>query len=387
MSLLFGYSSNLETTEEDIGMNGNKILDLPSPTSNSEPVTKGYADTHYSGGSGQQEPIGDKGDTGPQGPKGDKGDIELQGPQGPKGNTGSRGPKGDTAPQGLTGSRGLTGTQGPNGDKGDAGPKGDKGDKGDIGPQGPKGGKDDAGPQGLEGDKGDTGPRGSKGSKGDTGPQGPQGPKGDKGDPGSGGGLSDTSFTMQGTINMNANRITYVPDPLTNNEPVTRQYGDRNYLTDAGFVMQDNIGTGGHTVTGLGTPTNGTDAATKKYVDDKRCKSHGTTSILTVDLWDTGLGGSLELYNNITFDSGAYCRDLGPSSIGKSVINKNTLQTGHLITQQSLSPALSNLFQKAVKKKLIVIKGKPTSFTTIYKDPDVNGNPTITSDSSSVKLS
>ena len=42
MSLLFGYSSNLETIEEDIDMNGNKIIDLPSPTSNSEPVTKGY---------------------------------------------------------------------------------------------------------------------------------------------------------------------------------------------------------------------------------------------------------------------------------------------------------------------------------------------------------
>ena len=44
MSLLFGYSSNLETIEEDIDMNGNKILYLPPPTSNSEPVTKGYAD-------------------------------------------------------------------------------------------------------------------------------------------------------------------------------------------------------------------------------------------------------------------------------------------------------------------------------------------------------
>ena len=62
-------------------MNGNKILDLPSPTSNSEPVTKGYADTHYSGGSGHRGPKEDKGDTGPQGPKGDTG---LQGPQGPR---------------------------------------------------------------------------------------------------------------------------------------------------------------------------------------------------------------------------------------------------------------------------------------------------------------
>ena len=130
MSLLFGYSSGLETIEEDIDMNGNRIIDLPSPTTDSEPVTKGYADTNYSGGSGQQGPKGDKGDTGPQGPKGDKRDVGLQGPQGPKGNTGSRGPKGDQGPQGLKGSRGLTGTQGPKGDKGDTGPQGDKGDTG-----------------------------------------------------------------------------------------------------------------------------------------------------------------------------------------------------------------------------------------------------------------
>ena len=66
--------------QEDIDMNGNKIVDLPSPKSDSEPVTKGYADTHYSGsgGGGSQGPKGDKGDTGPQGPqvlKGDKGDT------------------------------------------------------------------------------------------------------------------------------------------------------------------------------------------------------------------------------------------------------------------------------------------------------------------------
>ena len=372
-------------------MNGNKIIDLPSPTSDSEPVTKGYADTHYSGGSGQRGPKGDKGDTGPQEPKGDKGDVGLQGPQGPKGNTGSRGPKGDTGPQGLTDSRGLTGTQGPKGDKGVTEPQGPKGGKGDQGPQGIQGAQGRPGhdgSQGPKGDQGSQGPRDPKGNKGDKGDNGPQGPKGDKGDPGGGGGLSSSGFTMQGTINMNANRITYVPDPLTSNEPVTKQYGDRTYLTDAGFVMQDNIGMGGHTVTGLVTPTNGTDAVTKKYVDDKRCKfKDGTTSISTVDLKDTGLGGSLELYNNITFDGGAYFRDLGPSSVGKSIINKNTLETGQLITQRSLSPALSRLFQAAVKKEFLVLKGKPSSFSAIYKDPSVNSNPSLMSDASSLDLS
>ena len=34
---MFGYSSGLTTIEEDIDMNGNRIVDLLSPTSKSEP--------------------------------------------------------------------------------------------------------------------------------------------------------------------------------------------------------------------------------------------------------------------------------------------------------------------------------------------------------------
>ena len=351
MALLFGYSSELSSIQEDIDMNGNRIVDLPSPIS--ELLL-----------------------TGPQDPKGDKGDTGLQGPQGPKSNTGSRGPKGDTGAQGLTGSRGLTGSkgdtglQGPKGDKADQGPQGIQGAQGRPGHDGLQGPKGDKGDKGDQGSQGPRGLKGNKGDKGDQGPKediGPQEPKGDKGDPGSGG-LSSSGFTMQGNINMNANRITYVPDPLTNNEPVTKQYGDRIYLTNAGFVMQDNIGLNNHMVTNLGTPTSNTDATAKKYVDDKRCKfKDGTTSISTVDLRDMGLGGSLELYNNITFDGGAYCQDLGPLSVGKSIINKNTLQTGQLITMQSLSPTLTRIFQTAI----FMLKGKPTSHSVIYKDPTV----------------
>ena len=90
---------------------------------------------------------------------------------------------------------------------------------------------------------------------------------------------------MQGAINMNSNKIINLPDPQRGNEPVSKQYGGRNYLTDAGFVMSDNIGMAGHTVTNLGTPTNNTDAATKKYVDDKKCKfSNGVTTTNDVDI-------------------------------------------------------------------------------------------------------
>ena len=314
MSLLFGYSS--EVQEGDLDMDNHKIINLPDPLTGSEPVTKSYADTHYSGGGEQRGPKGPKGDTGPQGPKGDtglpgpKGDTGTQGPKGDTGAQGLKGDQGDVGPKGSKGDKGDTGAQGPKGDKGDKGSggpskgnKGDtgpKGDKGDTGPQGPKGGQGDTGPQGPKGDKGNTGPQGQKGDQGDPGPQGskgdkgntgaqgpkgdkgdtgPQGPKGDKGKtgpkgdtgnqgpPGSGA-LSDTGFTMQGDINMNNNKITNLPDPTLANAPITKQYANRVYLTDSGFTMQDNIGMNNHEILGLNpTPSGDTAAVSKNYTD------------------------------------------------------------------------------------------------------------------------
>ena len=110
MSLLFGYASDLEVVQEDVDMDGNRIVDLPEPTTDSEPITKGYADKNYLGG-GAQGPCRDKGD--PR-PKEDKGDVGLSGPrelQGPQGLTGPRGrksDKGDQGPQGPQGTGGLT---------------------------------------------------------------------------------------------------------------------------------------------------------------------------------------------------------------------------------------------------------------------------------------
>ena len=380
MSLLFGYSSGLSTIEEDINMNGYKITDLPSPSTNSEPVTKGYADTHYSsgGGSGQRGPKGDKGDTGPQGPKGDKGDTGSQEPKGDKGDTGSQGPKGDkgdTGPQGSKGNKGDTGPQGSKGDKDNTGPQGPKGDKGDTGSQGPKGDKGDTGSQGPKGDKGNTGSQGSKGDKGDT---GPQGPKGDKGDSGSGG-LSDTGFTMQGDINMNTNKITGLGNPTSNSEPVTKQYGDSAYLTDGGFVMSDNIGMGGHTVTNLGTPTNNTDAATKKYVDDKKCKfSDAITNTSDVDIKVYGFNHALR------FDSGAHSIAIDSSSAPTALVNRDSLENGGLLGIDSFSPTIKGLFPH----RLLMAKGNVGNFTVIHKDQtvfDTNGV-SLTSYASGVEL-
>ena len=373
MSLLFGYSSGLPTIEEDINMNGYKITDLPSPSTNSEPVTKGYADTHYSsgGGSGQRGPKGDKGDTGAQGPKGDKGDTGAQGPKGDKGDTGAQGSKGD---------KGDTGAQGSKGDKGDTGLQESKGDKGDTGAQGPKGDKGDAGAQGAKGDKGDTGPQGPKGDKGDTGAQGPkgdkgntgaQGPKGDKGDAGSGG-LADTGFTMKGNIDMNTNKITGLGNPTANSEPITKRYGDSTYLTDSGFVMNDNIGMGGHTVTNLGTPTNDTDAATKKYVDDKECTfKDGTTTTDIVDLRYDSANNRFTFHNDIGFLK-AYGTEINSSSLPATLVTLNSLQSGGLLGINSFSPLIKGLFPH----RLVMAKGNVANFTVIHKDQtiyDTNG--------------
>ena len=53
----------------DLNMNGNRVTGLPSPTSNDEPVTKGYADTHYSNSATHQGPKGDVGTEVQKGPR------------------------------------------------------------------------------------------------------------------------------------------------------------------------------------------------------------------------------------------------------------------------------------------------------------------------------
>ena len=234
-----------------------------------------------------------------------------------------------------------------------------------MGSQGPKGDKGDTGSQGPKGDQGSRGP---KGNKGDT---GLQGPKGDKGDPGSGG-LSDTGFTMQGDINMNANKITGLGAPISNSEPVTKQYGDNRYLTDAGFVMSDNIGMGGHMVTNLGTPTNNTDAATNKYVDDKKCKfKDGTTTTEIGNLRYDSANNRFTFHNDIGFLK-AYGTEINSSSLPASLITLNSLQRGGLLGINSFSPLIKGLFPH----RLLMAKGKVGNFTVIHKDQtvfDTNG--------------
>ena len=243
MSLLFGYSSGLSTIQEaDLDMNNNKIINLPNPSTGSEPVTKAYADTHYSGGGGQRGPRGLPGSPGAQGPRGLPG---SPGAQGPRGSPGAQGPRGLPGSPGAQGPRGLPGSPGA---------------------QGPRGLPGSDRTQGPRGSPGAQRPRGLPGSDGAQGPRGPRGPAGS-------GGLSATGFTMQGNINMNTNKITNLPDPTLPTEPVTKGYATSVYLTDGGFTMQDNIGMDGHEVLGLNSnPSGGTAAVSKDFTDSQYVK-------------------------------------------------------------------------------------------------------------------
>ena len=80
MALAYGFSKAQVDSDKDFE-DQFRILNLPDLTTDDQPVTKRYADKHYSTGGGS----GPKGDPGPQGP---------EGPQGPRGLRGAPGPRG-----------------------------------------------------------------------------------------------------------------------------------------------------------------------------------------------------------------------------------------------------------------------------------------------------
>ena len=176
-----GTSPNTMTANFD--MNSYRVLNLPYPISNTEPVRK--VDTEeliltvlnnnpdqFQGPTGPQGPVGPQGSVGPQGPQG------IQGVQGVQGATGATGPQGPTGPAGadgtgitLKGTLANTGLLPPSGNTlGDAylisgniwiwtGSAWTDG--GTIqGPTGPTGATGATGATGPKGDKGDTGSAG-----------------------------------------------------------------------------------------------------------------------------------------------------------------------------------------------------------------------------------
>ena len=208
-------------------MNSNRVINLQDPSRNDEPVTKGYADIHYSG----------------------------PGRQGPKGDIGNRGPKGDT------------GSQGPKGDQGVQGPKGDTRARCARVVQGPKGNTGARGQQGPAGTFGgtvatDVNMAGHKlyGLPSPT----------DHNEPATKG-QADTDYlskaggVVRGEISMSNQKIIDLGYPTGNNDAATKQYVDTK-----GVNVTGNVDMKGHRLTGLPTPpTANSDAVRKKWVVDE----------------------------------------------------------------------------------------------------------------------
>ena len=85
--------------------------------------------------------------------------------------------------------------------------------------------------------------------------------------------LSLSGGTMSGSINMNSNKITNLPEPSVDNDAATKYYVDNHIAGGGDFMANGSIPATGdfnmnnHKIIGLATPTETTDAATKQYVD------------------------------------------------------------------------------------------------------------------------
>ena len=84
------------------------------------------------------------------------------------------------------------------------------------------------------------------------------------------GGLSVTGLTMQGDIDMNGNEIKGLADPINDDMAASKGFVESNFLDLAGGTMVGDIDMGGHKITNLlRTPTTDLSAVTKKWVTDE----------------------------------------------------------------------------------------------------------------------
>ena len=97
--------------------------------------------------------------------------------------------------------------------------------------------------------------------------------------------LSKKGGKMEGSIDMQGNRITNVPDPAADADSVNKRYVDRktgNYLPLKGGKMLGEVDMDYKRIYHMPQPSYGSDVATKKYVDDMDSKylsfSGGTMS-------------------------------------------------------------------------------------------------------------
>ena len=235
---------------------------------------------------GSQGLIGETGIQGSIGSKGDNGDVGLTGLQGTVGDAGIQGIQGETGIQGSIGTKGDTGNIGLTGLQGTVG---DAGIQGEMGSQGLIGETGIQGSIGTKGDTGEIGLTGLQGRVGDVGIQGIQGADGVSASSDTFVDLS-TDQTVEGNktfaetiiADISGNAATVITNAdLTGavtsignatsiaDGAVTNPKLDKGNIPLSGFgVAVADIDLGANKLTGIADPVSAQDAATKNYVDN-----------------------------------------------------------------------------------------------------------------------
>jgi hypothetical protein len=249
--------------------------------------TKG--DTGNRGLTGLQGTVGDAGIQGIQGETGIQGSVGTKGDTGEIGLTGSQGTVGDAGIQGIQGETGIQGSIGTKGDTGEIGLTGSQGTVGNAGIQGIQGETGIQGSIGTKGDAGNIGLTGLQGTVGDAGIQGIQGADGISASSDTFVDLS-TDQTVEGnktfaetiTADISGNAVTVTTNAdLTGavtsignatsiaDGAVTNPKLDKGNIPLSGFgVAVADIDLGANKLTGIADPVSAQDAATKNYVDN-----------------------------------------------------------------------------------------------------------------------
>lgn len=301
--------TNPNTMNASLDMNGNGILNLRMPVTDSEPVRLGDIDDLILEAVGGANAL--IGATGPQGAQGGTGATGATGATGPAGSTG---PAGATGPTGL-GATGVTGSTGPTGPSGaPGGPTGATGPTGASGPagaSGPPGGP--TGPTGVTGATGPTGVTGTNGSVGATGPTGvtgltgatgvagPTGPTGPTGVVGATGASGTTTEALIIAVSDETTAITAGTSKITFRMPYGFTLtGVRASLTtaqSAGSILTVDINEGGVSILSTKLTIDNTEktsftAAIPPVISDS---SLANDAEMTIDIDQVGTSGATGL--------------------------------------------------------------------------------------------
>ena len=88
--------------------------------------------------------------------------------------------------------------------------------------------------------------------------------------------LRNGTQAMTGNLDMDDHFITNLPNPVHDQDDVTKTYADTNMSRSGGTMMGD-IQVNDNRITGLSDPIGNQDATTKWYVDNNRSSSLGAT--------------------------------------------------------------------------------------------------------------